>query len=52
MSKINDQEIEKRIFEMEQSDYKFPKPMNAMDYIWVIVICIVCFIGIIGGAYL
>lgn len=52
MEFTNEAEIEKRISEMEQKDYEFVKRMNAKDYLLVLVVCILCFAAIIGGAFI
>ncbi|MGN0587442.1 MAG: hypothetical protein ACI4JF_09160 [Oscillospiraceae bacterium] len=45
-------EIEKRISEMEQSDYVFPKRFGKRDYIILAAVAAVCLVMIIVGAYI
>lgn len=52
MNLDRDEEIEKRISEMESPDYQFVKRMEARDYLLLIIVCVICFAAIIGGAYL
>lgn len=47
-----DREIEKRILEMEKSDYEFPKRFSRKDYIITVAVIIVCLAAIIAGAYI
>lgn len=46
------EEIEKRIDEMESKDYEFPKRFSKKDYMIVAILVIFCLIMIIWGAYL
>lgn len=49
--KLNE-EIEKRISEMEQKDYVFPKRFGKRDYIILAAAAAVCLVMIIVGAYI
>ena len=46
------EEIEKKIEAMEQTDYMFPKRFTTKDYIIVTIVIIVCFIFILYGSIL
>lgn len=50
--KLLNEEIEKRISEMESPDYEFPTRFSAKDYIFTVIVGVVCLIGIILGAFL
>ena len=50
--KQSNNEIEKRLSIMEKSDYVFAKRFTGKDYIFTLVIVIVCFVFIIAGAFL
>ncbi len=45
-------EIEKRISEMERSDYKFPKRFGKSDYVFLAAVCAVCLAAVIAGGFL
>lgn len=47
-----DAEIEKRIAEMEEPNYVFPKRFGRMDYITVGATVLFCLAAVIIGAYL
>ena len=47
-----EQMIEKRIAMMEQADYTFPQKMAKKDYVIVALVCLICFVMLIVGAYL
>lgn len=45
-------EIERRISEMEREDYEFPRRFSKADYIITAVVAAVCLAFIIGGAFI
>ena len=47
-----EQEIEKKILEMEAEDYEFPKRFSGKDYLLLTAVIIICMAGIILGAFL
>ncbi len=47
-----DNEIEKRIAEMEQADYQFPQRFSKRDYIITGIVILICLISVIAGAFL
>ena len=47
-----EQEIESKIRQMESETYEFPKRMQKKDYIFVVLVILLCLAGIIGGAFL
>lgn len=47
-----EQMIEQRIEIMEQADYAFPQKMAKKDYVIVALVCLICFVMLILGAYL
>jgi len=47
-----DTEIEKRIAEMENPDYKFAKRLGKRDYIIIVIFVTIGIVCIIAGAYL
>lgn len=46
------QELEKRINEIEAPNYEFPKQLNKLDYLIILVVILICFVGIVLGAFL
>lgn len=44
-------EIEKRIDEMEQPDYEFPRRFSKTDYIVTVTVAFICLALIIAGAF-
>ena len=46
------EELKKRIEEIENPNYEFPKKLNKFDYFLVVGVVIICLIGIILGAFL
>lgn len=51
-NKLLNEEIEKRIAEMESPGYEFPDRFSKKDYIFTVIVGVVCLIGIIIGAFL
>ena len=47
-----EEQLLKKIEEMESDDYIFPDRFNKKDYIITITVAFVCLVGIILGAYL
>lgn len=45
-------EIEKRLSIMEKSDYVFAKRFNRKDYIFTLIIIVICFVFLIAGAFI
>ena len=45
-------EVEKRISEMENETYEFPKRFSKKDYIVTVIVILVCLAGVIGGAFI
>lgn len=45
-------EIERRITEMEREDYEFPRRFSKADYIITAVVIAVCLAFVIGGAFI
>lgn len=45
-------EIERRIAEMEREDYEFPRRFSKLDYIITAAVVIICLAFVIGGAYI
>ena len=45
-------EIEKRIEIMEGKDYQFPKRFSKSDYIFTVIIILICLIFVILGAFI
>ena len=45
-------EIEQRIVQMESNDYLFPKRFSKKDYMFVVLVVVVCLVLIILGAFL
>lgn len=45
------EEIEKRIEEMERDDYEFPRRFSRLDYIVTAVVAVVCLALIICGGF-
>ncbi len=46
------EEIEKRIEEMEREDYEFPRRFTRLDYIVTAVIGMICLTLVICGAFI
>lgn len=45
-------EVEKRISEMENENYEFPKRFSKKDYIVTGIVILVCLVGVIAGAFI
>ena len=45
-------EVEKKISEMEDKSYEFPKRFSKKDYIVTAIAILVCLAGVIGGAFI
>ncbi len=45
-------EIERRIAEMEREDYEFPRRFSKADYILTAAVAVICLAFIIGGAFI
>lgn len=45
-------EIEKRIIEMENDDYEFPRRFSKKDYIITGIVALICLSLIIAGAFI
>ena len=45
------EELVKRIDEIESTDYEFPKRLNKFDYLLILFVVVFCLIGIIWGAF-
>ncbi len=45
------EEIERRIEEMEREDYEFPRRFSKADYTVTAVIAVICLIMVICGAF-
>lgn len=45
-------EIERRITEMEREDYEFPRRFSKTDYIITAVVAVICLAFVIGGAFI
>ena len=59
MKNINDNyescfldEVEKKISEMEDESYEFPKRFSKKDYIVTAIVILVCLAGVILGAFI
>jgi len=46
------EELKKRIEIIEHSNYELPNQLNKIDYIIITITIIICFIGIVAGAFL
>ena len=46
------EEIEKKISEMENESYEFPKRFSKKDYIVTVIVILICLAGVIGGAFI
>ena len=46
------EELEKRINEIENPNYEFPKQLNKFDYLMILIVVLLCFVGIVLGAFL
>lgn len=44
-------EVEKRISEMENESYEFPRRFSKKDYIVTAIVILICLAGVIGGAF-
>ena len=51
MAALNE-EIEKRIEEMEKEDYEFPKRFSGLDYMVTVVVAAACLALVICGAFI
>ncbi len=51
MEKINE-EIEKRITEMERNDYVFPVRFGRKDYVFTAVVVAMCLALVIAGGFI
>ena len=45
-------EIARRIAEMEREDYEFPRRFSKTDYIITAVVAVICLAFVIGGAFI
>ena len=45
-------EVEKKISEMEDESYEFPKRFSKKDYIVTAIVILICLAGVIGGAFI
>ena len=45
-------EVEKKISEMEDESYEFPKRFSKKDYIITAIVIFVCLVGVILGAFI
>lgn len=59
MKNINDNyetrffdEVEKKISEMEDESYEFPKRFSQKDYIVTAIVILICLVGVIWGAFI
>ena len=59
MKNINDNyetrfldDVEKKISEMEDETYEFPKRFSKKDYIVTAIVILICLVGVIGGAFI
>ena len=59
MKNINDNyesrfldEVEKKISEMEDESYEFPKRFSKKDYIVTAIVILICLAGVILGAFI
>ena len=46
------EEIESKIQEMESPSYEFPNRFSKKDYIFTVVVILLCLAGVIGGAFI
>ncbi len=46
------EEIEAKISEMESDSYEFPTRFTKKDYIFTVVVILVCLVGVIGGVFI
>lgn len=51
ISALNE-EIEKRIEEMERADYEFPRKFSKLDYVVTATVAFICLALIIAGAFI
>ena len=45
-------EVEKKILEMENESYEFPKRFSIKDYIVTAIVILICLVGVIAGAFI
>lgn len=45
-------EVEKKISEMEDESYEFPKRFSKKDYMVTAIVILICLAGVIGGAFI
>ena len=45
-------EVEKKILEMENESYEFPKRFSKRDYIVTAILILICLVGVVGGAFI
>ncbi len=50
--KLLTEEIESKITEMESPDYEFPTRFSKKDYIFTVIVILVCLAGVIAGAFI
>lgn len=50
--KLLDEEVEKRISEMEAPGYEFPKRFSKKDYIVTAAVILLCLAAVIAGGFL
>jgi hypothetical protein len=46
------QEIEARLQAMESPDYTFPPRFGRRDYFTALLVALICFLALLGGAFL
>lgn len=51
ISELNE-EIERRIEEMERADYEFPRKFSKLDYVITATVAFICLALIIAGAFI
>ncbi len=47
-----DEELERRIAEMESDGYEFPKRFGKRDYIITVAVVAVCLVAVIAGGFI
>ena len=45
-------EVEKKILEMENESYEFPKRFSKKDYIVTAIVILICLVGVVAGAFI
>ena len=46
------EQVEKKISEMEEETYEFPKRFSKKDYIATAIVILICLASVIGGAFI